>query len=1094
MKLRMIFYSALILMLLMPIFFVNNNPVGSSRVAEYEIHSDINFNSLAVSEPVVANISMNLEVELNSSFSRMLIAHDASNNLIVIIATKDTIMAVQGASWKYELKFEDGTFDSYNGMGCGDIDSDGADEVIVVSEGKYMYAINAEDGSELFVRSIGISTSFNNISIADVVGLPGKEIILYSEDSSKIYIYSNNGYYLGSIDLPTINDVEYITSGDINDTYVGDELCILGYSSSSGYYYFMALNLLSYPSSYVTVISPTSLGTNFISGIDPSGVFGMMYIVNITGEVGNEIVFLGAIRIFTSSVRLVVFNSSGMMSSYWPSGISVGSSRYWAYAYFYDYNGDSQKEIIIVSKKLFSLVRNSTFYSTLYYPSNIELWGGTVYFNSDISNVSALMVYHNTSSLTTYAGIVNITNVYNFDVLNSEKLYSVYGAQCYTGFSDTKYYAYSYGRVFYGSASGSTLSSVQIKYVYTDQYLIFTSSLPNYEFDLIAYSGGWAKVYASDGTVLSKYLSPKEKFMGGIPSYGDYLQGTSGYELMLIECYSVTDGHLDIYAKIVSGTSVSKEINITLPQYSLYGVYIATPIPGSSKALIILQNYTSGNYNLGIIDINSGTITVGVELSNVNLYVYKVRIGGTYYYVVYYGSKLYLVDPSTAYIVGIKDMLYTIKYITVEDIDNDGSDEMVVKCFDGGSYYLYLIEDDMSTTLIYSEDYISDPIVIDISSESGKEIMFSYGSWSYYLQIYSPSEDSVIMDKYVGGMIFYPIMAMPPITVADDIVFCMYDSSNNRIKVARLLGSEGYTDMEIDLSRAATYNSYAYYQTIVQQEQTGGLMVAVFKTDDDRYAIFTVSYEVDYETPKMRFSCPYITSTNITGYIAWNTTLPITINVSDDYMLSSLGVQASYYDKYSNLIDQDSFSWKLESKSEEKNVTLYAPDDVAYIILQLTLRDYVDREKTIEETITVDKEAPTIWPQVPSAMDIVKDMELQISAYVGDDVLLKSVYVQFEGQIIPMKTTEEATPQPYEMYYYTAKVYVKRFNGEKKMYIIAEDYVGRIAKYEITLKCQIPLTEQPLFLVGIGVGVIAAIIVVIFLLSKKFGMFRKSSE
>ena len=136
---------------------------------------------------------------------------------------------------------------------------------------------------------------------------------------------------------------------------------------------------------------------------------------------------------------------------------------------------------------------------------------------------------------------------------------------------------------------------------------------------------------------------------------------------------------------------------------------------------------------------------------------------------------------------------------------------------------------------------------------------------------------------------------------------------------------------------------------------------------------------------------------------------------------------------------------------------------------------------------------PMIMPQVPSKISISGDTEIQISAYIGDDIMVTRAYIEFEGKIIPMKTSEEITPGTNKLYYYTATVYIKKFDGEKTIRIIAKDLVGRESIYELKVHCRIPTLEKTEVRVGIAVGVIIAAVVIFFIL-RKILMTRKTEE
>lgn len=1041
--------------------------------------------------PKIFNLSLDMVSEFNSSVQSILVADGDGGTKVVVVATRDEIIAVQGASWRYELRYDDGTFDEFLSMSSGDVDADGIDEIVVLSEGELMYIINAEDGTLAYKRTTNLGTNFDKICIADVVDIAGKEIIVYSENSNRLHVFTNNGMYLGTITLSIIDDIEYVTAGEINASYAGDELLVLGYDTTSGYYYIAALSLHQYPYSYSTIFT-RGLGTNYITTHTPTDIFGLVYIRNITVEFGDELIIVGVRATGSSNIYLTVWNTSGRISQYWPTGITIGTSKKWAYIYFYDFNGDSQEEMVVASKDRTIFVLNYTSYQSVAHPGGLDILGESIYYRSDISNVSALMICKNITEEITYACVVNVSNISTFEVLARQALYTGDIAGEKIVMDTDKYYLYGGGRFFTGTASGSTLSLPEIEYIYANYDIGYPQALPNHEIRPILNSAGWTRVYSYDGSLIYEYRALAGRSTMAVLGYQDYLPGSSGYELAIWEYAGSIGGSPQYYIKLVSG-SIEKTYNVSLPGMGSIGIDISPPVPGSNYAILLVYNYTSGIYVLAKLNLDDGSIELGSRLGAYVVWIALIKTYDTYYHIFLDMSTqqtLYFVDPNTAYIVGIKDLpeqVYSGYSIHVVDIDNDGNDEIVMRCYDGTYYYISILNEDMSVETITSASFVSEPIIVDLTDDPGLEIIFSYRSYSYYyLAVYNPTE-GFLMSKYIGNYRFYVVATVPPIEVSDDIVVCFLDESNDRLGGVRFLASSEYTDVSIDYWVSLEYDSYTYATTVYTQERTDALCHLIFVSDTGRYALFLVDYLVDYEVPDVELSSPYMSYENITGYIAWNTTIPLTIKASDDTALQYLDLTVTYYDAYGNSLRSDYYYWSSDSESTvTKNVTFELPEDAVTFDLEINAVDVVGRDRYVERYVVVDKYAPTIIPQIPDKINIEGDEEVRISAYIGDDIMVASVYIEFEGRVIPMKTTEEATPEPNELYYYTASIYIAKFSGDKTLRIVARDYVGKTTTYNITIHCEIPITGRTEFKVGLAVGITAAALgVAIFILRKK---------
>jgi len=275
-----------------------------------------------------------------------------------VIATYDAIISKVGANWVTYLHPEKLEYDKVESVKIADIDGDGNDDVIVLTEG-FLYGIRGTDGSIMFRRAFSMPSGYTEIFVEDVLPVTGKEILVASESAGLIYVFSSEGCYIGEIDLD-LDGVEDMISADISNE-TGNELCILGYRHP--YYYLMAINIMNFPAKNYKLLFNSSLD-DFLIGNRPDGVVGRVYAFNLTEEEGLELI-IGGVREDGSNVYVLVYNSSGKISSIWPSQVTLGQSSEWLYLNFSDINNDKRSEILVASHELVAIIRNVTSYKQL---------------------------------------------------------------------------------------------------------------------------------------------------------------------------------------------------------------------------------------------------------------------------------------------------------------------------------------------------------------------------------------------------------------------------------------------------------------------------------------------------------------------------------------------------------------------------------------------------------------------------------------------------------------------------------------------------------------------------------------------------------
>lgn len=1056
-----IIYCLLIAILLIPsLSAVEIQSYETSTIQPQTNDYSFHVNQGGALNPKIFNLTYDVSWESNSSLIDILYV-DAGGGKVVAI-TEDSVMCLIGGSWTYTFKYDDYEYETVDAYGVGDLDSDGAQEIIVYTSYSNLYAIEPSDGSLLFKVST-LDTSANRIFVGDIVETSGPEIILYSTSMKNAYVFSSTGLYMGSFSMQTIDDIETMISGDISTDYTGSELIVLGYDTSSSTYYVEEYNLWEFPTKKVFV---SSLG---ISGFHTSGtnyVYATIGIENITEETGDEIIIAEVKTDITSNVNVAVLNSSLKFSEAYPNVMSLGSTSEYVKLDFFDYDVDGNLEIFVVTRNYIGVINSSSTIYSYSYPSDIVVWDAELYYNSGTSNITAVAVYSNGTSYRVGVGILNAFNT--SEVYNTLDLMVPPEVPGSVVFGGNKYYAYAYGRMFYGTYSGLILSDPS--FIYTG----FINALTKPELGsvnrLLVMNPSWVKAIDTNGTVVSHYNVPWEYWLYNA-MYGEYLHDKAGYELAVFELEDMTNGTPQVWLKIISGSSVIKSINVTFPSNMLFGEYVCPVAPSMTKTIMLMYNYSSSDYYFASLDISTGNIKIGSPIGFISKGGYPARIGGKYYYVFALDENIYLVDPDTGYIAGIIESdSSTIYDLFVKDLDLDGEDEIIVR----GSGYRIEVYEGSRRIYQYTSSHITTPIITDVLDYPGYELIFYHYDTYDGIRIVNIANDVEIYSRYANFVTSVNALD-PPLKINDDVILMLLDTSVSKFRVVRLLNSSGYTQNNVEAEIGIDLGDFTISNVIwTLINRTDILCSYVMGSSYDKYIMVNIKYSIDNYDLEYDLASPYMKPFNISGIdmVAWNDTIPITLNLSDDSGLYQLIIHAKYYDRDGNLIDTDSFTISLQNETNKSIITsIEPPEETNMINLEIAVDDIALRETAKEYKIVMDKEPPKILLQTPRSLFISKDKDVYIGAYIGDDVALSSVYIDFEGDIIPMEPVEDLSRQDAQ--YYQATIHVTRFNGNKTMKIVAVDYVGKITINTIILRSEVPLLEQPLVQAGIIVGAVA---------------------
>ena len=637
------------------------------------------------------------------------------------------------------------------------------------------------------------------------------------------------------------------------------------------------------------------------------------------------------------------------------------------------------------------------------------------------------------------------------------------------------------GKLMYGNVSGTNIYTPECRYFLSGGFMTYSSTLPDGTIMWIQHGLDWVRTIGFDGSIISEYRAPMNREISLLDmgvDMADYVPTQPGYEIALFEMANKSFELL----RIVSGSTVVKTLNVSFPSIYTIGIRIFPPLPGTNKSIIVLYNYSSDDLYYGVIDLESGDITFGSNNAQYS-YGYPANLDGQYCYIItdYYSDILHIVDPNNGYIKGRKTLPISIYGLYVDDVDYDSYDEVVTWGSDGGNVYVYLMDNDLSIIQIGMTNSASPPVIYDIVPEDGKEIIFHYNN---YLYIYNPVSRETILSFDVGIPVAKVLLNYPIIEIDGDRYIWLLASSGYMYLV-RLLEEYAYESFSIDVYGDTQIYPYSSDISLTPPRQSRiGESIAFMMTTNTRYGIGRMSFSTDIEAPSVSYSSTDIIK--VLGYsILIDDEFTLSISAEDDTMLQYVDLYVSYIDMYGNIISSSITHYTPGEKQMTRDVDISLPQYTRNFSLEIEACDAVGRVVRLSDSMLVDLYSPVLQPNIPNKTSVRGDETLRITTYVVDDTFIKSVYVEWEGRIIPMWVPEDTKPVPGKQYYYVADVYIEKFDGEKELKIVAIDIAGRKTEMRVTLTCKIPLTEQPVFQIGIGILAIVLIVIVIYMLTKR---------
>ncbi len=958
--------------------------------------------------------------------------------------TIDTFGAV---SWDYTVKTPSGGYEQIEAVTAGDINNDGEDEVILLSQAGLLYALSSN--GILLWRTVTGLAQYDLITILDATETSGLEIILYDEDESSFWIYSNAGY---PVDKVTISGDGILTmdTGQINETISGNELLLVNHSGGI-------------PD--LTVLNNWNLRTKSVFRIDldwfPSttAISTKLLAEDLATEAGEEIA-VAVKRNGYSRFMLGVYNSTGGDTNRWGNPQAYNFST-GTLLQFTSTQIEGTTRLVLTTPDYALIAKNATMDIQIPVLNLIDtaIVNATATAQPDLATV-----YHNYTSGQIESSCLNLTKEVNNTVWKRNISVGV-EATYFDAAGDTIYIASESGSysslskdgqiINYGAIPAGVLtkhSTIQEKALYEVSSSRQVLALDRDSVQVVSASP------SERGAFITKY------------KIGDYDPDETGLETVLVE-KTFTGRQLSFFDQDGNTlTTASLHPNLSVE-------VLGTPYPGAKKLPVGMQNLTSNRYYAAVCDVDTGNITLGRELYGAPQQIVHaiLRNKNTFIYYTLSENMLHVMDSNAEYI-GFKSLPGTLDQIVAVNLDGEGGDEII---YTHGGNKLTILREDLSEITTVNFDYSTNHFVVGdlISYLNGNEIVTTDGPFLVLL-----NQTGRLGDMYVGfsGQV---ATFVEPVNVSGDITFLV--ASNSQCGIVRMW-EEG-TSIDVKVDSTISIPGLSAIPLLHAPKNSSTIGTFTFSNATGTW-MPTLTVQKDFYHPTIITSSPSIKTLNATNItFTWKNNFSLFTQIKDDASIKSYGYTIRYYDEDGDQVSSDQASYTFQGKKPTSNHTLSVTvtNQIVKLKIALLTEDWVGRMADERMLIHVDREAPSLQLQTPSSIQASGE-EVSVTTLVRDNIQLKTVYLRVQGNTILMTANP---PRPIsnktKTYRYTAEITTNLLNvGSNTVTIFAEDEAGHSTSIEMTIeKPGIP----PLLLWGTIGGVCVAVIGLgVYLYRKKY--------
>ena len=215
-------------------------------------------------------------------------------------------------------------------------------------------------------------------------------------------------------------------------------------------------------------------------------------------------------------------------------------------------------------------------------------------------------------------------------------------------------------------------------------------------------------------------------------------------------------------------------------------------------------------------------------------------------------------------------------------------------------------------------------------------------------------------------------------------------------------------------------------------------------------------------------------------YITGGDDVIFSINATDDEKIDTLEWNITYFGQSGVAVYSE---WGvIEGPSGEVDLEIVPniSEDVFNMTVKIVAYDVVHKNTTYECCVYIDRYSPRISVMAPEEISISGDY-ICLYAYVWDDLWVSKVYVDVEGQKIPMIPKSHSMHPGATIVYY-AEISSDLLKSEKNVvYVYAKDFASKTVCVGINVtnpwykKSEFRLPGYVWLLIGIGLGAMMVI-------------------
>ncbi len=972
--------------------------------------------------------------EIQAKFIKVVATEDFSN---VFGVFSDRVMSYT-YGWTYIVTYPDGSHEDIEDVDVEDIDGDGVPDVAILTGDRNIHVVDGETGGVIWRVYPSFIEPYSRIRIMDVMSSEGKEVVIWTRDSSSVFIWSSIGYPLGELVVSGAELILNIRSGDIDPYTEGNEIAILYYSDSEQRYRLECRNIWVGDKEIFDIGVLQNYTGNSYTCTD-------MVVDDLDGVPGAEVV-LGIVgNQSIDNIVIEVYNSSGMHPPEWDSTIFLGLSMNLVKLDVLDIDRDGEREIYMVSRHVIGIVNNASAYNT-WNASTSVIYDGTFLYDQQENTYLPLVLWQqDMDSRDLYLSTLNISSE-EIMVIGEKPIGVACGVASYMN-NGSSVISVGWGSliVLYDGLDKlwekHTLAGWR-----TDTYTLGGSIL------LAVWSRNMVEVYNAtmDRIFSIEYESPRtvENVSLGYFTSNNVevavIIGSPG-GLILVEIYDI------------SGTLVMSYDNTGLIENNLTIAGIGEPVPNYGAIPLILKSTTNNTYYFSLLNISSLQLSISAGFQGMPNIVRVGRKNGEYLWIVsgYWWNRIFVMDVEGE-VVGIRELDGLIVDVVVGDIDLDSSDEIFVHMYDAAwNYYSLVVCDEYLVELYRIEDITSRPVIGEIiNTTEGLEVAVIHRvGGSNYAEVYSQN-GSMVLSGYIGKE-SYDYMLDLLEGVGGTILIAV--SSYGTIGRALLCYITTYDDNITLYTQTLETEDYIFVPSgfVCPDGESIGIVIAEDSYGSLLYLEFLVGFDSAY--PEVTISSSdLIYAAVFDRYIVTNYEFMVEINFSDDSIIEGIDVTVECFDRDGENIYSTLGKYSPMEREGTIELNLSIPEDTFNMTVTAIASDPTGRTDRDKIIVFVDKEEPKIQ-LVTSGRINASGENIPISVYIWDDLWIKNVYIVIGDMVLPM-TPEETTTTVGRTIVFVANIPTEALEaGTNTARIYAEDFSGK--ETYITIEIYVPTTK-----------------------------------